>query len=114
MKHRLIFETTDKKYRIIELFDEAYNLENLKGDCFNPEVNTDIDAELLAKDERRFEQRVHNEGVFGYVLEKWNPEAGKGYEHIDSCWGFVGQYEAGAEDYEHYIVKELIQLTLEV
>lgn len=110
MEKRTIFETTDKTYRILEIYDETtlYDLENLKGDCFNPEVNPDIDIEELKKQEKAFEKKVYNEGVYGYVLEKWNPEPGIGYEHLDSCWGFVGQYDENSEEYNHYIVEELM------
>lgn len=41
------------------------------------------------------------------TVEKWNPEIGIGWEHVDSCWGFVGEYRQGVETYDHYIVDEL-------
>lgn len=101
---RVLF--TEGPYRIVEIPDETYRLEDLKGDCFNPEVNTDIDPKDLRRDELKFERRVNDDGVFGYILERWNPEIGHGWEHIDSCFGFIGSYTEGAEDYEHYIVEE--------
>jgi hypothetical protein len=82
-------------------------MENLKGDCFNPKVNTDIPEEVLKNGEREFEELVNQEGVFGYVLERWNPKPGIGWEHIDSCWGFVGQYSESDERFNHYTVEEL-------
>jgi len=43
--------------------------------------------------------------IFGYVLEKWNPEIDKGWEPVDNCFGFVGPY---GTDNQHYIVDEFI------
>ena len=94
-------------YRIIEVPDEFATLDDLMGDSYNPDVNTDICPIALASDKKKFIRQVEDDGVFGYVLEKWNPEVDIGWETVDSCWGFVGQYQEGAENYEHYIVNEL-------
>jgi hypothetical protein len=102
-----IYETDDKQFRIVEILDESYSMEDLKGDCYNPEVNPDIDPNTLENEERQFEQRVNQEGVFGYVLEQWNSAPGVGYEHLDSCWGFVGMYSETHENSCHYIVDEM-------
>lgn len=104
---KVIHESEDKTYRIIEIEDHFFNFEDLKGDCFNPKVNTDIDSKKLAKEEREFEDLVNREGVFGYALERWNPSIGIGWEHVDSCYGFVGQYNENQERFKHYIVDEL-------
>lgn len=90
-------------YRILEIEDNNYMMENLKGDMYNPKVNLDINIIELKKEEEEFEQKVYQEGVYGYVLERWNPEVGKGWEEIDSCWGFIGRYGIGNR---HYIVEE--------
>jgi hypothetical protein len=91
--YRIIFETDDKVYRIVELPDDSACMEDLKGDTYNPKINTDISPEQLHKEELEFEDLVSRTGVYGYMLERWNSEPGKGcYEHIDSCFGFVGQY----------------------
>ena len=42
--------------------------------------------------------------MYGYVLERWNPEIGEGWEPVDSCFGFVGRYSL---ENDHYIVEEL-------
>ena len=99
MKSKIIFESDT--YRIVEIVDKFYDLENLKGDCFNPEANPDINADSLRADEIAFENLVNDEGVFGYELEKWDGEVGKGWTSIDGCWGFVGSY---SETNDHYIV----------
>lgn len=100
----VIYRSNCGRYRITEHIDMCFDMENLKGDCFNPSVNTDIDPNTLENEERQFEDRVNNEGVYGYVLEKWNPAPDKGWEHIDSCWGFVGRHTAKNT---HYIVAEM-------
>lgn len=102
----VIFETENKKYRVLELHDETFSIDDLKGDIFKPEINPEADVEALAQAEVDFENRVMDEGVFGYELERWNPSPGKGYESLDSCFGFVGQYNAKTN--AHYIVDELI------
>lgn len=107
---RIIFSTDDSSYRIIEHADLDASLEDLKGDCFNHEASGYTGTrEELAQEERDFEDLVNREGVFGYVLERWNPAPGKGYEHVDSCWGFVGQHSPGDRSglFDHYIVNEL-------
>lgn len=90
------------QFRIVEIPDMLYNIEDLKGDSYCPITNPDIPAEQLKKEERKFELDVDACGVFGYVLEKWNPEVGKGWEHVESCWGFVGTHDMN----NHYIVHE--------
>lgn len=91
-------------YRVVEVMDEVYRLRDLKGDCFDPKVNSDLDADELRRQELAFEKKIDNEGVFGYVLECWDPRVGAGWETLDSCWGFVGAY---SETNKHYIVDEL-------
>lgn len=96
-------------YRIVEHDDPDYRFKDLCGDCYNPEVNPGIPEEQLLKEKENFRNRIDREGVFGYVLEKWNPEIGKGWEYhnFHSCWGFVGEYNPAVSDTNHYIVEEL-------
>lgn len=94
-----------KEYRIVELEDFLVDIEFLKGDCFRPEINPDIELDELIEQERAFERKIESDGVFGYALERWNPEIGIGWEHVDSCFGFVGRHETE----EHYIVQEFIE-----
>lgn len=112
MKHRLIYE--QGPYRIIEIPDEMSIMDDLKGDSFNPKIVTDIEPDVLKRDELRFERNVENDGVWGYILEKWNPEIGIGWSQVDACFGFVGQYVEKAESYEHYIVEEMKQTILKM
>ena len=97
---------TQGNYRILEQLDDHYDITDLKGDCYNPEVNKDIPLEVLNKEELAFNKKVERDGVYGYILEKWNPNIGVGWEHVDSCWGFIGTHEVE----NHYIVDELKML----
>jgi len=89
-----------QNYRITEIPDYIYDMADLKGDCFDPEVNPDRNKIELKIEEEQFENKVYEQGVYGYALEIWNPEIDQGWQHIDSCFGFVGTYE----DEKHYIV----------
>jgi hypothetical protein len=94
-------------FRIIEIPDEYYNLDDAKGDSFCSRTNPNISAEILKEEELKFERLVETEGMFGYVLERWNPEIDVGWEHVDSCWGFVGSYDPKHKDFNHYIIDEM-------
>lgn len=96
----------EEGYRIIESVDEYMDLDDLKGDMYCPLANPDISPEQLRAEEIEFERKVYNEGVYGYCLEKWNPEVGIGWELIDSCWGFVGTHEIE----NHYIIDEFMKI----
>jgi len=93
-------------WRIIQVPDTCYSLKDLKGDTYCPQVNDDIPPEQLAKEERTFEREVEEEGVWGYCLQRWNPEVDRGWEIVDSCFGFVGSFSWGSNN--HYIVEEQI------
>lgn len=94
-------------YRIVEMYDEHATFDELKGDCYSPSVNKDVNPETLKQQELEFEELVRVEGVYGYELQHWNSEIDGGWEHVDSCWGFVGQYSKQDERFNHYIVEEL-------
>lgn len=109
---RIIFETEDKTYRIIEVLDCDFDIENLKGDLFDPKHVLEMHGpektiEQLKEDERKFERKVDELGVYGYVLEKWDATPGHGYEALDSCWGFIGAFDSKVKEFNHYIVDEL-------
>ena len=91
-----------ENYRIIEVPDYYIDMEDLKVDCFCPNVNSEVDQKELLAQEEAFELYVEEHGVFGYVLERWNPEVDRGWECEDSCYGFIGPYEIE----KHYIVEE--------
>jgi hypothetical protein len=110
MKHRLIYQKNN--YRIIEVVDLDATFKDLAGDSFNPEYIKDIDPKQLEIDAKKFRQQIDDDGIFGYILQEWNPEVDQGWERRDSCFGFVGQYNEYAENYDHYIVKEMKQTIL--
>jgi hypothetical protein len=68
-------------------YDELADYENLAGDSFNPEVNTDIQPHILEREEREFIDKINREGVWGIIGEFWN---GEEWIQADSVWGFVG------------------------
>ena len=110
--YRVIFQSEDSQFRILEHADEYADIENLKGDCYNPKHmlemhGPEMTLEELKRQEAEFEFLVNNEGVYGYVLEQWDPRPGYGYQPVDSCWGFVGQYSDSEDRFNHYIVEEL-------
>ena len=78
-------------YRILCERDDDYDIEDLKGDSYDPIVNSDIDPEKLRREEIAFERAVKRYGVYFLVLEVWNPAIGKGWELVDSCGGVVGK-----------------------
>jgi hypothetical protein len=81
------WETGQGRVRIIESPDYHCDMDDLKGDCFNPDVNTDINPNRLAREERGFEDRVNRDGVWGYRAEYWN---GSKWIETDSIWGVIG------------------------
>jgi hypothetical protein len=100
-------------YQIVEYPDVDFSIENLKGDLFNASLHPNIPAEVLKAEENDFENLVKSEGVFGYSLECWDTRTGEGYEPVDSCWGFVGQYREDDDQFNHSIVKEFEETILE-
>lgn len=98
-------------YRITEIVDDHQDMAALKGDMFMPEHNPEITATELRKAELAFEFLVENDGVFGYELARWNDAVGAGWEHVDSCWGFVGRYSA---ENSHDIVDEFKTRAMEL
>lgn len=105
---RVIHTSKNGMYRIVEHTDSDFDMENLKGDSYNAEVNHDLDPGILKQEESEFEDLVNREGVFGYELQQWNHDPDCGWEVIDSCWGFVGSYSPNDEKFNHYIVCEMI------
>jgi hypothetical protein len=83
------FERLEKlklvRFRVVP--DTHFDCEDLKGDMFNTTRNTDIDPEVLAQEEKAFEERVYYDGVWGIVTEY---SEGGLWTFADSVWGFVG------------------------
>jgi hypothetical protein len=104
---RIVFET--ENYRIVEMPDHHYDIEDLKGDTYNPSTNPDFHPEELLRQEKAFEDLVYHEGVYGYELQTISEvrEGEYNWGHEDSCWGFVGQYDARIPRFNHYIITEM-------
>jgi hypothetical protein len=95
------------QYRIIELPDHTLTWADAKGDRFNPKFNKDVSKKELKKQELAFEQFIDEHQAYGFMLEYWDPTIGQGWQHVDSCFGFIGKYNPKDSRFNHYIVKEL-------
>lgn len=104
---RLIYTSENKYYRIIENHHLDYLIDDLLGDSYDSEVNTDIDPKKLEIEKNAYLKFIEDQGVFGYKLEIWNPEPDQGWEYVNSCWGFVGQYDPTTPIFDHYIIEEM-------
>lgn len=81
--------------------DEYAQYEDLAGDCYNVEINADSvpggERTILAQ-EKDFKRQIERDGVWGFIVERKCPCCGN-WEHVDSCWGFVGRPEDFADEY---------------
>lgn len=105
MKERTIFQSGP--YRIVEILDTDYDFDDLCGDTYNPKWNTESSPETLERERQEFLNEVEIVGVYGYELQVWDFGIDKCWIYVDSCWGFIGQYDANSDKYNHYIVDEL-------
>lgn len=99
------WDVGDSRVRIVEMPDCHVCMDDLKGDCFNPDVNENINRNRLAIEEREFEDRVSREGVWGYRAECWN---GEEWIETDSIFGFVGEDFIGS-CYDDDLIKSALQ-----
>lgn len=65
---RAEFEALEKegKVRLTKVLDEWMSLDDLMGDCFNPDVNPSINPNKLEREKEEFLARVERDGVWGY------------------------------------------------
>lgn len=76
-------------WRILEHPDTDWVWDNLEGDMFDVGLHSPaIPEERILREQREFRALVEREGVYGYELQRWDPEPGIGWRHEDSCWGF--------------------------
>lgn len=68
---------------IEKIADEFYNFDDLCGDCFDPNLNPDIDPAELRKQKNNYKQRCKKSGV-------WIMELMINGESFGSIGGFVG------------------------
>lgn len=74
------------RVRIVERGDDLC-FDDIAGDCYNPEVNKDINPNILKREEKEERERISSEGVWFYESQYWD---GADWEHADSIGGFVG------------------------
>ncbi len=104
-------ECEDETVRLRCEPDEHCDMENLKGDTFNREVNTDIQESRMAREEKEFEESIERDGVWGIIGEYLNPATGQ-WEHGDSCWGFAG-YKDSTDPFENCAVIDIMDQTID-
>jgi len=75
--------------------DDIVDMDDLKGDCFNPKYVDHISPNRLKRQEKEFEQRVYDEGVWGIVARVKCEHCGK-WHVAASVWGFVGSDVEGS------------------
>jgi len=68
--------------------DDAYEIDDLAGDTFNPKANPNIPPARLERERKAFAESVDRNGVWGIVGEYFD---GEQWQHGDSVWGFVGE-----------------------
>lgn len=82
-------------FRVVMVPDESYNIKDLMGDCYNPEVNPEIEVTTLKRQERAFKARVNREGVWA-ILVQCRALPSLEWVDVESIWGFVGRDAIGS------------------
>lgn len=92
--------------------DEMSSLEDMEGDCFNPEVNPEINSNVLKREQKLFRGQIEQDGIWGYIVEVF---VNGGWYHLDSCWGFTADYvrEGCAENVGYHLSAALGSLEVE-
>lgn len=70
--------------RIRVELDTEWDADDMVGDMFNPKYNPDLSPEECARQEKKYLKGLHNNGVWGVVLEVHD---GNEWEQLDSLWG---------------------------
>ena len=83
------YDCAESSLRIRMEPDDVCDMEDLKGDCFNPRVNDDIDPDVLAEQERDFEDAVRQYGVW-CLLAEYKDEDGE-WTTCDSICGLCDE-----------------------
>lgn len=106
--YAVIFQSPCGKFRITQNEDYGSTMDDLKGDMFNPDLIKEMGytgtVEDLKRDEEKFEADVVNNGIWGYALEEFKDGD---WDVIDSCGGFIGEWDPNNEKFNHYIVQEM-------
>lgn len=89
---RVIYESPDKSYRIIEEFDELAEMDEMRGELPEATLSGNSEIGFSNTDEFSFESQIVATGIFGYRLERANVGGKSNWILMDSCYGFVGRY----------------------
>lgn len=94
--------------------EDTYDLDELKGDAYKPEVADHISPEELRAQEKEFEAQVADEGVWHVGSKAWDPRPGQGFvDSGESIGGFVGGQFWGS-GYEAQVMQAAIDKAREL
>ena len=96
--------TFPDKVRIVAHPDGWCDLDDLLGDTFNSDVNTDIKPEILERERQHEIDRISNDGVWCLVAEYWD---GEEWQCADSVGGFIGN-DFSTSGYEPDLMRSAI------
>jgi len=91
----------DAGYVYIDRQDDDLGIDDLFGDCFDPNVNSDINPNVLKKQRAAAIDRASREGLWIMVAKAKKDDSNyDGWEETDSIGGFVGDdfYGSGYEE----------------
>lgn len=84
--------------------DECCSYDDLCGDTYDVALNASTvpgGKRTIEAQEKSFKRTIERDGVWGFVIEYRKPDCDKcgrqgAWEHVDSCWGFVGEIDDSA------------------
>lgn len=87
-------------YMTYEAIAEAFMIERLNPEGWEPNDETREKALSLMRSEvETYDQYLTND-VYGYIITKPEPDDDGEFEELESCWGFYGEEAAKEEGHE--------------
>ena len=93
-------------FRIYVEADEYWDVEDMLGDCFDPEVVICMSREKLAAKKKEYLKRLDQNGVVGIILEKYCPHC-KEWVVVDALWGIEGWAFDPGNEYGQQLIVDL-------
>jgi len=89
--------------------DDHCSFDDLAGDCFNPDVNPDIDPAKLKREENTYKAKIRRYGVWTYQSSYWTGRSWEDSDYLEhsAICGFVGSDFFGS-GYEVQIMEEAL------
>jgi len=80
------------KISLTRMEDDHSTFSDLAGDCFNPEINTDMRPCDLKRQENNFRSRISKSGVWTMIAQYWTGREWEWLEGVNhnTISGFVG------------------------